>query len=252
MILLAFRFIRDHGRIQTCNLLSRNQMRYSVAPRGLFPCESTSLSKLLKPGVDAPSEAFIYPSVGGVQIYFFLHLAQNQQPCLMDLKQFIRDVSDFPEPGIIFKDISPLLNNPIAFRAALEGLFQHVGGLQADKVVGIESRGFLFGPILASHLKAGFVPVRKPGKLPSDKLTQNYTLEYGSGSLEIHSDSILKGDRVVVHDDVLATGGTARATCDLVERLGGKVVQCNFLLDIQSLGGMDKLSSYPVRVLLRY
>ena len=170
----------------------------------------------------------------------------------MDLKQFIRDVSDFPEPGITFKDISPLLNNPIAFKTAKEGLFEAVKNLSADKVIGIESRGFLFGPILAAHLNAGFVPVRKPGKLPSDKITQNYTLEYGSGSLEIHADSIKPGERVVVHDDVLATGGTARATCDLVERLRGKVVQCNFLLDIQALNGLEQLNGYPVKVLLRY
>lgn len=170
----------------------------------------------------------------------------------MDLRSFIRDVEDFPKAGITFKDISPLLKDPTAFNAARAGLLTFLEGVEVDKVIGIESRGFLFGPILAAELNAGFVPVRKPGKLPSDKLTQNYTLEYGTGSLEIHADSIEPGEKVVVHDDVLATGGTARAACDLVERMGGIVVQCNFLLIIRALNGLSPLSKYPVNVLVHF
>ena len=170
----------------------------------------------------------------------------------MDLKAYVRDVQDFPEPGVVFKDISPLLKDKKAFDRAIQGLLDLIGDMKVDKVIGIESRGFFFAPLLAARLDAGFVPVRKPGKLPSDTISENYTLEYGSGALEIHADGLEPGDRVLIHDDVLATGGTAAATCQLVEQLGGKVVHCNFLLELAFLQGRSKLETYPLSSLLLY
>lgn len=170
----------------------------------------------------------------------------------MDFTRYIRDIQDFPEPGVIFKDISPLLKDAKAFRMASEAMVGLIGNQKIDKVIGIESRGFFFATLLASKLDAGFVPVRKKGKLPADKISKTYSLEYGSDTLEIHSDSIEQGDKVLIHDDVLATGGTAKATCDLVEALGGIVVQCNFLLEIKFLNGASKLEAYPLRSLLKY
>ena len=170
----------------------------------------------------------------------------------MDFKNYIRDIPDFPGKGITFKDITPLLKDGKALREASEALFALVADKKIDKVVGMESRGFFFAPILAARLGAGFVPVRKDGKLPSHKISESYLLEYGQDSLEIHSDGILPGERVLIHDDVLATGGTARAVCELVERLGGKVVQCLFLLELDKLQGIRKLRGYPVASLLHY
>jgi len=170
----------------------------------------------------------------------------------IDLKSYIRDVHDFPEPGVVFKDISPLLKNADAFAYTSKALLDLIGNHSIDKVVGIESRGFFFAPLLAAKLEAGFVPVRKPGKLPSDIISQNYTLEYGSGALEIHSDAITPNDRVLIHDDVLATGGTAAATCKLVEQLGATVVQCNFLLELGFLNGIEQIKSYSVSSLIKY
>jgi len=170
----------------------------------------------------------------------------------MDLKAYVRDVHDFPEPGVVFKDISPLLKDKTALNYAIQQLLALIGDVRVDKVIGIESRGFFFAPLLASRLQAGFVPVRKPGKLPSDTISENYSLEYGSSTLEIHADGLEKGDRVLVHDDVLATGGTAAAACKLVEQLGGEVVQCNFLLEISFLKGRQKLNGYSMTSLLRY
>ncbi len=170
----------------------------------------------------------------------------------MDFKDYIRDIHDFPEPGVLFKDISPLLKDPKAFDAATEAMLAMVNGQPIDKVIGIESRGFFFAPLLASRLNAGFIPVRKVGKLPADKISRTYTLEYGEDTLEIHSDSIEKGDQVLIHDDVLATGGTAKATCELVETLGGVVVQCNFLLELGFLNGADKLNGYSIFSLVQY
>lgn len=170
----------------------------------------------------------------------------------MNFKNYIRDIHDFPEPGIIFKDISPLLKDSQALNEATNALFEMIGGRSIDKVVGIESRGFFFAPVLATRLAAGFVPVRKTGKLPADKISRTYSLEYGTDVLEMHSDSIERGDRVLIHDDVLATGGTARAACEMVEKLGGEVVQCNFLLELKFLNGIDKLSEYQVQSLVQY
>jgi adenine phosphoribosyltransferase len=170
----------------------------------------------------------------------------------MDFKRLIRDIPDFPEKGIVFKDITPLLKDAKALNACFHALFNLVAEREVHKVVGMESRGFFFAPMLAAKLNAGFVPVRKNGKLPAMKIRETYSLEYGEDSLEIHSDSILKGERVLIHDDVLATGGTARAVCELVERLGGEVVQCLFLLQLDALKGVDKLKGYKVDALLHY
>ena len=170
----------------------------------------------------------------------------------MDFKSFIRDVPNFPNDGIIFKDITPLLQSPEMLNKTTEALVQLVNGQKIDKVVGMESRGFIFGPLLASKLNAGFVPIRKPGKLPSTTLSETYDLEYGTDTLEIHTDSIQKGDMVLIHDDVLATGGTASAACKLVEKLGGTIVQCNFLIELTFLEGISKIEDYEAKSLLKY
>ncbi|TDT47400.1 adenine phosphoribosyltransferase [Maribacter spongiicola] len=170
----------------------------------------------------------------------------------MNFKSLIRDVPNFPKEGVIFKDITLLLQNPSALKQTANALFHLLEGRKIDKVVGMESRGFIFGPILAEKLNAGFVPVRKPGKLPSTTISETYDLEYGTDTLEIHIDGIKKGDRVLIHDDVLATGGTASAACKLIEKLGGVIVQCNFLLELTFLEGNSKISTYPVKSLIKY
>ena len=170
----------------------------------------------------------------------------------MDLRSLIRDVPDFPKEGVIFKDITLLLQNPDALKETTNELFKLLNGQKINKVVGMESRGFLFGPMLANKLNAGFVPIRKPGKLPSTTLSETYDLEYGTDTLEIHIDAIEKGDKVLIHDDVLATGGTANAACKLIERLGGEIVQCNFLIELTFLNGSSKINDYSVQSLLKY
>ncbi len=170
----------------------------------------------------------------------------------MELKPFIRDINNFPKDGIVFKDITPLLKDAKALAAASHKLLALVANQKIDKVVGMESRGFFFAPLLASHLNAGFIPVRKSGKLPYETISEGYSLEYGDDRLEIHADAIVKGERILIHDDVLATGGTAKAVCQLVERLGGQIVQCNFLIELDFLKGRDKLKGYPVKSILHY
>ncbi|WP_394746835.1 adenine phosphoribosyltransferase [Spongiimicrobium salis] len=170
----------------------------------------------------------------------------------MDFKNYIRDIHDFPKEGIIFKDITPLLKDAEALQKTTEALLQMVGDMAVDKVVGMESRGFFFAPLLASKLNAGFVPVRKAGKLPAATIKETYSLEYGEDILEIHADSIVKGERVLIHDDVLATGGTANAVCKLIKALGGEIVQCNFLITLDFLQGANQLKDYKVKSLLHY
>ncbi len=170
----------------------------------------------------------------------------------MNLNDHIRDIVDFPKPGIVFKDITPLLGNAAAFAKATDGLQQLIGDQVIDKVVGVESRGYFFGAVLAERLNAGFIPVRKPGKLPYETVQQSYALEYGTDTLEMHKDAIQKGDKILLHDDVLATGGTAAAVVKLIESLGGIVVQCNFLMELDFLKGKDRLQGYDVRAVLRY
>ena len=170
----------------------------------------------------------------------------------MDFNTYIRDVKDFPKPGIIFKDITPLLNDSTVLSRACEGFINFLNGVKVDKVVGVDSRGFIFAPMIAEKIGAGFVPVRKKGKLPHKTHSESYQLEYGSAALEIHVDAIKPGEKVLVHDDVLATGGTAEAVCKLVERLGGEVVQCNFIIHLGFLNGAEKLNGYPIKSLLTY
>lgn len=170
----------------------------------------------------------------------------------MTLNQYIRDVQDFPKEGIVFKDITPLLANPKAVRECMALLLNNLRDRKIDKVVGVESRGFFFATLLAYELNAGFVPVRKPKKLPFETISASYALEYGTDCLEVHTDAIQPGDRVLIHDDVLATGGTAGAVCELVEKLGGEIVQCNFLMELSFLNGRDKLGKREVYAPLVY
>jgi len=174
---------------------------------------------------------------------------------LADMKKIeslIRNIPDFPKAGIQFKDITPLLKDPDAVREAVDAFVSELEGKKIDKVVGIEARGFFFGMLLADRLNAGFVPIRKPGKLPYKTYSENYELEYDINSLEIHQDAIVNGEHVLIHDDVLATGGTARAACNLIEKMGGKIVQCNFLMEISFLDGAKKLEKYPLHSLIKY
>ena len=169
-----------------------------------------------------------------------------------DLKQYIRDVPGFPKKGIIFKDITTLLKNPIALNLTLDILYDRVKDLKIDKVVGIEARGFIFGGMIAEKLNAGFIPVRKPGKLPAEVFQQTYELEYGTDTIEIHKDAISKGDRILLHDDLLATGGTAKAACDLIEKIGGTIVEALFIIELGFLNGRDQLKNYKVDSLINY
>lgn len=170
----------------------------------------------------------------------------------MKIEDYIRHIPDFPKPGIDFRDITPLLADYAATEEALNRLVGMLKGAHIDKVVAIESRGFFFGFLLANRLKVGFVPIRKPGKLPFETFKEPYALEYGLDALEIHQDAIKKGEQILLHDDVLATGGTARAAAKLVEKLGGKIVQLNFLLEIESLQARNKLTNYKVESLLKF
>lgn len=170
----------------------------------------------------------------------------------MDLRRLIRDVPDFPRKGIIFKDITPLLQDPGALRQALSDLADRFRGRRISKVVGIESRGYIFAPAIAVALGAGFVPVRKPGKLPWKTACEEYALEYGSDRLEIHVDAVRAGEKVLVVDDLLATGGTAAAARRLTERLGGQVVGAGFLVELTFLEGRSRLPGLEIVSLIPY
>jgi adenine phosphoribosyltransferase len=169
-----------------------------------------------------------------------------------DLKRLIRDIPDFPKPGIMFRDISPLLADPAGLALAIELLANPYRGKYIDLVVGAESRGFIFGTAVASHLSAGFAFVRKPGKLPHKRVSVTYDLEYGSDTLEMHADAIIEGQRVLVIDDLLATGGTMKACCDLVNQLGGDVVGAAVLIELNGLGGRDKVGDIDVHSVIQY
>jgi adenine phosphoribosyltransferase len=168
------------------------------------------------------------------------------------LKSLIREVPDFPQPGIVFKDITPLLANELAFSTVIDLIVVHFGRGNVDKVVGIEARGFILASPVAYHFGAGFVPVRKVGKLPWETESEQYELEYGTETLQIHRDALSSGERVLIVDDVLATGGTARATASLVERLGAKVVGIACLIELGFLKGRDKLAGYDFFSLIHY
>ncbi|MBC7254841.1 MAG: adenine phosphoribosyltransferase [Chloroflexi bacterium] len=170
----------------------------------------------------------------------------------VDLAKYIRDIPDFPIEGILFKDITPLLQDATAFRQAVDLLAERYAHSQVDVVVAIESRGFVFGAPLAYKLGAGFVPIRKPGKLPAETISVEYSLEYGTNTLQMHKDAIRPGQRVLVVDDLLATGGSARAAIELVERCGGIVTGVAFLIELEFLQGRAKLDGYDVYTLLKF
>jgi adenine phosphoribosyltransferase len=168
------------------------------------------------------------------------------------LRGLIREIPDFPRPGVGFKDITPLLADPSALAHGVRGLAEYARPLGVDCVVAAEARGFLLGPALALELGAGFVLARKPGKLPYETVSAEYLLEYGAGQLEVHTDALSAGKRVLVHDDLLATGGTAAALCELVEQLGGEVVGCGFLVELAFLNGRERLVPREAHALLTY
>ncbi len=170
----------------------------------------------------------------------------------MDLKKFIRDVPDFPKPGIIFKDLTPLLKDHNAFATAIDHLARHYQGVKLTAIAGVESRGFIIGSALALTLRTGFLPLRKPGKLPSKTIRQEYSLEYGTDAIEIHQDAIAPGDRILLVDDLLATGGTARAGADLIRKLGGELVGIAFLIELAFLKGRERLTGEQVFSLLTF
>jgi adenine phosphoribosyltransferase len=170
----------------------------------------------------------------------------------LDLRAFVRDIPDFPRPGILFRDITPLLLDACALDAAVSGLAERVQASEIDFVVAAEARGFILGAALARQLGAGFVPARKPGKLPAETVSAEYTLEYGVDVLEVHADALADGARVLVHDDLLATGGTAGALCDLVSGLGAQIVGCAFLVELSFLKGRAHLAPHDVYSLIEY
>jgi adenine phosphoribosyltransferase len=170
----------------------------------------------------------------------------------VELREFIRDIPDFPSPGILFRDITPLLLDPAALDAAVAGLAAEVQSTRIEFVVAAEARGFILGAALARELGAGFVPARKPGKLPGETVSAQYTLEYGIDALEVHADALAHGARVLVHDDLLATGGTAGALCDLVADLGAEIIGCAFLVELTVLGGRARLAPHHVHSLIEY
>ena len=170
----------------------------------------------------------------------------------LDLRDKVRDVPDFPKPGIVFKDLMPLVADPTYFKETIDRLEAIARPLEPDVILGAEARGFIFGGALADRLGCGFVPARKPGKLPWETVEATYELEYGTDSLQVHADALGKGSRVIVHDDVLATGGTAKAKTELVERLGGQVVGVLFVIELTFLHGRDKLAGYDVQSLITY
>jgi len=170
----------------------------------------------------------------------------------MNLEELIRDVPNFPIDGIIFKDITTLLKDKIGFEETLTQLYNLSKNKGITKVIGIESRGFIYGGALASKLGAGFIPIRKPGKLPADKVSETYELEYGTDTIEIHKDALDENDRVLIHDDLLATGGTMEAACKLVEKMGASIEQISCIIELDFLNGRKKLSKYNVESLIHY
>ena len=168
------------------------------------------------------------------------------------LKSYIRNIPDFPKPGIQFKDITPLVKNPAMLRLAVHQLIHPFLGERLTAVAGMEARGFIFGSLAAWDLGVGFIPLRKPGKLPHDVQTISYELEYGAATLEVHMDALAPGDRVLLIDDLIATGGTAAASCELLEKLGAEVAGCAFVVELDALNGRSKLKNYPVHSLVHF
>jgi adenine phosphoribosyltransferase len=174
----------------------------------------------------------------------------NREP--IDLRKYIRTVPDWPKRGILFRDITPLLGNAAAFRAAIDAMAADYVGAGIEYVVGVEARGFILGAAIAAKLNTGFVPVRKKGKLPSKTVSVAYDLEYGTSMVEIHKDAVPKGAKVLMVDDLLATGGTIKASCELIEQLDGKIEGVVFLVELKELGGIKKLAGYKVKSIIRY
>lgn len=170
----------------------------------------------------------------------------------MDLKEKIRSIPDFPKPGILFRDITTLLKDADAFQEVIEQLAARYAKLPIDIIAGIESRGFIFGAALAARLKKGFIPIRKPGKLPAKTYSAEYSLEYGTDRIEMHADAVQQGSRVLLIDDLLATGGTMQAACRLVEQAGGTVSECAFVIELAFLNGKEKLKGYTVFSMIGY
>ncbi len=170
----------------------------------------------------------------------------------MDLKKYIRDIPDFPQKGVMFRDITTLLKEPEPFKYVIDAIVDRYKDEKIDTLVSVEARGFIFGGVVAYRLNCGFVPVRKPGKLPAETVALEYTLEYGKNTIEIHKDAIKSGERVLVFDDLLATGGTVQATCKLVEGLGGRVIECAFVSELTYLEGREKLKDYKLFSLIQY
>ena len=170
----------------------------------------------------------------------------------MDLRSYIRDIRDFPKPGIVFRDITPLFLDPRALDHTIELLARYAESLDVDYVVAAEARGFVMGGAVAARARAGFIPARKPGKLPGETASVEYALEYGVDALHVHADALSGGARVLVHDDLLATGGTAGAMCELVEKVGAQVVGCGFVIELAFLGGRERLAPREVRSLITY
>ncbi len=170
----------------------------------------------------------------------------------IDLRTYVRDIPDWPKPGILFRDITPLLGDAAAFAAAIEALTAHYSGAPVQYVAAVEARGFIFGSAVAEKLRAGFIPIRKKGKLPYQTVRMTYDLEYGVDTLEAHEDALRPGDRVLMVDDLLATGGTMAAACELVKRLGGEVVGISFLIELTALGGRTKLAGYDISTVMSY
>jgi len=169
-----------------------------------------------------------------------------------ELFKVIRSIPDFPKKGVVFRDITTLLKDPTAFRTVVDLFCDRYKDSRIDKIVSVESRGFIFAAPLAYKLKAGFVPIRKPGKLPAETVKQQYTLEYGTDTVEIHRDAITRGERILIHDDLLATGGTIAAASELVRRLGGKIVGLSFLIELSFLKGRDRLGNHEIYSILMY
>lgn len=170
----------------------------------------------------------------------------------MDLKSSVRSIVDWPIKGVIFRDLTTLMKDPEALRKSCDILYERYKDQKIDKIVGIDARGFVFGAVLAYKLGIGFIPVRKKGKLPAETIEESYSLEYGSGTLEIHKDSLDEGDRVVIVDDLIATGGTAGATANIVKKLGAEIIECAFLIELPDLKGRDQLQGCKVFAMMEF
>lgn len=170
----------------------------------------------------------------------------------MDLKETVRSIKDFPKEGIIFRDVTTLFKNPEAFHVLMDEMVESLKGMDVDVIIGPEARGFTVASVLAYVMRAGFVPVRKPGKLPGETLSYSYDLEYGSDTIEIHKDAIVPGMKVAVVDDLLATGGTALAACKLAEQLGGEVIAVRFAIELEGMGGREKLKQYDMDTVMTF